>query len=383
MRNLFYLSAVAAMLVPVMACSHNTPQQPDDATPDEQTEPVVEKAVFDAHKGINISCWLSQTSSRKGSVETYFTEKEVKILSDWGFDHIRLPIDEKEVFTEDLKWKDAARQYIHKAIGWCEKHNMRVILDLHILRSHYFNNTETMTLWKDKASQDRMMQMWQMISDEFKKYPVDLLAYELLNEPVPDTPAQWNTLSAKLIAQIRKAEPDRMLIIDPSSHASIGALSSQTVPEGDKNLMFAIHFYTPHLLTHYKASWMSRLKNLTVPLNYPGQLVAKEIVDTIKNSNNLRVVNYYNGNYNKDVLAQTFEAAFEKSRQTGLRLIVSEVGCIDNAPEEPKVNWFADVAAICKEHDLAFSVWGYKASFGLFNENGTVKNERIMEALTK
>lgn len=366
MRGVMFLVVMMTVFIMVPACTSHD-----------------EGEAFDIRKGVNISCWLSQTASRKGPVETYFTEQDVRRLAEWGFDHIRLPIDEKEILTEELGWIDPSRQLIHKAIGWCEKYDMRVILDLHILRSHYFNDSAHMTLWKEKSDQDRMMKIWKLLSDEFKHYPVSLLAYELLNEPVPDTPEQWNDLSARLIAQIRKTEPKRMIIVDPGSHASIGALPTLSLPENDRNLMFAVHFYTPHLLTHYRARWWAAMKDLTIPINYPGQLVAKEIVDTIKNKENLRVVNYYNGYYDKAVLAEKLEMAFEKSRQTGLKFLISEVGCIDNTPEEPKINWCTDIAAICRERHVAFSIWGFKASFGLFNDDGTVKDKRLMEAFVK
>lgn len=47
------------------------------------------------------------------------------------------------------------RGLIHKAVEWCKDLNMRVILDFHILRSHYFNDTENVTLWSSKAEQDK------------------------------------------------------------------------------------------------------------------------------------------------------------------------------------------------------------------------------------
>lgn len=52
-------------------------------------------------------------------------------------------------------------------MDYCMSQNMRVILDLHILRSHYFNDTEKMTLWKDKAEQDKFIELWKKILSNF------------------------------------------------------------------------------------------------------------------------------------------------------------------------------------------------------------------------
>ena len=131
-------------------------------------------------------------------------------------------------------------------------------------------------------------------SVEFHEYPTSFLAYELLNEPVPPSPDDWNILMNKVISELRTLEPERVLILDPSSHSAIGQLKNMDIPENDENLMVTVHFYTPDLLTHYQAAWMDGLKNLSIPLHYPGQLVAKEDYDTITIQKHKDVVKYYN-----------------------------------------------------------------------------------------
>lgn len=357
----------------------------DEADPECSVLPEVdwEHDSFKILKGVNISGWLSQTSTRKVGVDAFFTKKDAQKLAGWGFDHIRLPVDEVEIFTEKGEWKEKERGLIHKAVEWCKDLNMRVILDFHILRSHYFNDTENMTLWSSKAEQDKLSDMWKKLSAEFNQYPNSLLAYELLNEPVPDTPGQWNKLSSRLINELRVLEPDRMIVLDASSHSSIGALNTLEIPQNDPNIILSVHFYTPHLLTHYQAGWWPALKRLTIKLHYPGQLVSHQDVDTIRDSENLRVVNYYNGYYDKAILTEKIQIALDKSKETGLQIHIGEVGCIENTDPTVRLNWMSDVAAICKEHNVAFSVWGYKAGFGIMNDNGTAKDQRVIDVLTQ
>jgi endoglucanase len=45
------------------------------------------------------------------------------------------------------------------------------------------------------------------------------------------------------------------------------------LPFKDKHIMISFHYYEPFPLTHYQAGWMS-LKSLSVPVHYPGKLVA-------------------------------------------------------------------------------------------------------------
>ena len=358
-------------------------------TPDNEKEvpnlPPVEweTADFEILKGLNISGWLSQVNTRVGPRERYFTRVETKKLADWGFDHIRLPIDESEVFTTSGAWEPKALKLIHDAMGWCKDQNMRVILDLHILRSHYFNNTKDMTLWTEKKEQERFIQMWEMISEEFKQYPNSFLAYELLNEPVPPSPADWNNLLTKTYNRLRELEPQRVIVLEPGAAASISQLKNLQVPTNDKNIILSVHFYTPHLLTHYQANWLEDLKDLSIPIHYPGWLVAQEDIDTVTVQKHKDAIKNRNGYYDRAVLQARLQEALDIGAAKGLQVHVGEVGCIDNTPIDVKRNWFRDLVGIFKEHNVAFSIWGYKSNFGILNEYGTPKDKVIIEILTE
>ena len=114
------------------ACSEKESIQPDGGKPQTYIP-------FEINRGVNISNWLSQSDARGEERKNYFTEAEVQQLAGFGFDHTRLPADEEQLFTEDGQKIPEAFELLHNAIKWCEKANMKVIVDMHILRSHYFN----------------------------------------------------------------------------------------------------------------------------------------------------------------------------------------------------------------------------------------------------
>lgn len=347
-------------------------------------KPVFSTQSFEMNSGVNIGVWLSQTSSRGESMTNYFTKADLKNLADMGFDHIRLPVDEKELFDTNGNYIQTTRQLIHSAISWCQEFNMRIVLDLHIIRSHYFNDaTADIPLWKSTAEQDKLVELWNKLSLEYGSYPNSLLAYELLNEVNAPSAAIWNTLSARIIAKIRLREPNRMLIFGGISHNSASALTTLTVPANDKNIALVFHSYSPMLITHYQAGWLDGLKNLSIPLHYPGQAVAQENVDTITIQRHLDVVNYYNGYYNKAVLKEKMQVAITRANQLGLKLYCTEYGCISYTNKEIKYKWMRDVSEIFRENNIAFSVWGWKANFGILDENDRVRDTRVIEAITK
>lgn len=346
--------------------------------------PVFSEETFDFSSGVNIGVWLSQTTNRRGSAINYFKKADLKNLADMGYDHIRLPVDEKEIFDDDLNFIPETRQLVHEAIAWCREYGLRIILDMHITRSHYFNDDKnTIPLWTEKAAQDRLVDIWTKLSQEYGHYPVSLLAYELLNEANAPDADVWNKLSARLIAKIREREPNRYLIVGGISHNSANALAELTLPENDKKLILAFHFYAPHLLTHYQASWMDGLKDLVIPLHYPGQLVVKKDVDAIKNAKHKSVVNHYNGFYNKSTLKQRMQVAIDRAAELGLKLYCSEYGCISNTNKEVKQRWMRDVAENFRENNIAFSIWGWKANFGILDNGGNIRDQRVIDETTR
>lgn len=457
---------------------------------------------FAINKGVNISNWLSQSDIRGEERKNYFTEAEVQQLAGFGFDHIRLPVDEEQLFTEDGQKIPEAFELMHNAIKWCEKANMRVLLDLHILRSHYFNagsngttvirsfkdtfedgatsgwfsyntgelttevvdnpeinsinpsqkvlrinktsSTEwmagakdislplgmgenqfkylrmkvrkniksTMTielqsedgesvytgyatinpnqwemisipldkkdgnfkrlvlrpdngpaelfvddiffstsnegdnseivietdntpiLWKDKTAQYKYIDLWKTLADELKVYPNDLVAYELLNEPVAPFASQWNSLSAQLIRELRLSEPERKLVIGSNKWQGVNTFSQLTVPANDPNIILSFHFYNPHLFTHYKAEW-TEMNNLNVAIHYPGELIEEEDYNQLSD-NDKKIVDPYMGSYNRVVLESLVKKAIDTADKYGLQLHCGEFGCYNKTPRAEK-----------------------------------------------
>lgn len=109
-------------------------------------EAIEQKNGFGINKGINISHWLSQSEARGEKRAAYFTEADVRFLAEAGFDHLRIPIDEEQMFTVDGKKEKEAFALFHDALSWCQKYQLKAVVDLHILRSHYFNAKENLCL---------------------------------------------------------------------------------------------------------------------------------------------------------------------------------------------------------------------------------------------
>src|SRR5262245_58806766 len=90
-------------------------------------------------KGTNISHWLSQSNRRGLDRQNFFTEQDVKYLAGLGFDHLRIPVDEEQLWKEEGQEDPEGFSLLKQALDWCKKYNLDAVVDLHILRSHHFN----------------------------------------------------------------------------------------------------------------------------------------------------------------------------------------------------------------------------------------------------
>ncbi|MFA6677242.1 MAG: cellulase family glycosylhydrolase [Bacteroidales bacterium] len=145
MRNLFkYIFCILPLFV--ISCSDDDNQVVNE---EEQTLPYVP---FEINKGVNVSGWLSQSDANNSDRTNFFTQEDVNSLASEGFDHIRLPIDEEDMFTEDGEKIDENFTLLHNAIDWCENASMKVIVDMHTVRSQDFSkapSAETISSFYD------------------------------------------------------------------------------------------------------------------------------------------------------------------------------------------------------------------------------------------
>lgn len=303
-------------------------------------------------RGTNIAHWLSQSKRRGIERATFFTEQDVSFLKKAGFDHIRLPVDEEQLWDSTGKRDTAAFALLHNCVQWCMQHDMKMVLDLHIIRSHYFNAAAN-PLWTQKKEQDKLIVLWKDLAAAVHQMPNTHLAYEFMNEPVADDPEQWNLLLNRVADSIRSWEPGRTLVIGSNRWQSVHTFPQLRVPAGDRNILLSFHFYEPFVLTHYKASW-THLKDFKGQVQYPGPIVINGATPTEQ-----RV-------YNRDTLENMMREAFHLADSLKLPLYCGEFGIIDGVPDAAKLAWYRDMVAIFEKHQVAYANWNYKAgSFGI------------------
>jgi endoglucanase len=335
-------------------------------------------AQFTIQKGMNISHWLSQSKKRGLERKDYFQKEDVEFLSGLGFDHIRIPIDEEQMWNEQGKKETEAFGLLHQAIEWSRQSNLKVIVDLHILRSHYFNAAEK-PLFTDPKEQEKFYQLWVELSGELKKYPNTLVAYELMNEPVADDAEDWNKIVKESVKRLRKLEPNRTIVIGSNRWQAYNTLDKLYVPEKDKNIILSFHFYNPMLITHYRASWVG-FGAYEGPVNYPGQLVDPKDLKGLDEKLRKEVENN-NGVVSKAALEKMIREPLAVAKKHNLPLYCGEWGAYEKAPREARLQWYRDVTDILDKNNKSWATWDYKGGFGIKDNKGNT-DEELIEILT-
>lgn len=342
----------------VMACNNKTQEKTNNPSG------------FFIQRGVNLSHWLSQDFGWSPKY-TYINENDIRFIDSIGYDHVRIPIDEMEMWDENGNAISEAFNSLSNCLGWCAKYNLRTIVDLHVVRAHHFNagnDGMANTLWTDSAAQENFINLWVRLSEVLNSYPNDRVAYEILNEAVAPEHEDWNKLMNKTVAAIRKLEPERVLIIGGNMWQIAKNLQYLKLPEGDKNIILSFHTYTPMALTHYKADW-TPLKYYNGPVHYPGQIITNNDYLSFIDTTNQKLVEYASDardTFNIQRLIEGFKPAIEFSKSKNLQLYCGEFGCMPTVDRKDRLNYYADMITALEENDIAWCNWEYKGDFGIY-----------------
>ncbi len=358
-KCIFFISVIM-----LFSCNSN-----DKSTKNEQSTDIINPSGFVIHRGINISHWLSQVYGFSKR-DVFFTKDDIRLLDSLGFDHIRLPIDEKEMWDDTGKPIAESFSYLRKAIEWCMEYDMKVIVDLHIIRSFYFNainEGHNNTLFTDEKEQQKFYSLWITLSDSLKRYPESMLAYELLNEAVAENPDDWNKLIEGGIKTIRAKEPERVIIVGSNMWQITKTFPDLKVPANDKNIILSFHNYDPLLFTHYKANWTA-YKEFNDSVQYPGRIITKEVYERNKHLAKNEGEHAFDDAlelYGPERFEKIFMPAIEKARKLKLQLYCGEFGALPYTKRNDRLQYYKDIVSVFEKYNIPYSAWDYKGLFGI------------------
>lgn len=320
-------------------------------------------------RGVNLGGWLSQCEYSEAHYSSFISEADIRRISEWGLDHVRVPIDYELVRDEKGCDIESGYAHINDCIGWCEKHKLNMILDLHKTAGFSFDEEENSFF--DRAElQEEFVLLWEELARRYGKYS-DRLSFELLNEVVDIRAADlWNEISARAISAIRKIAPDVKIIVGGVRNNSVLWVNKLDKPI-DENIVYTFHYYEPLIFTHQSAYWINTMDR-DFHIGYPqnrNEIIAKtqkylmpehqEIFDVI-----------HAENCDIEYIREAFSLAVRVADERNVPLYCGEYGVIDQADLMSTKNWYADMVKAFEEFGIGHAAWNYKGKdFGLIDEH--------------
>lgn len=300
-----------------------------------------------------------------------------------GADHIRLPIDYVLLETEEGAYKEDSFYFIDKAIEWCGKYSLNLILDLHKTAGYTFENPESSAaFFVNKQLQGRFIKLWSRLAQRYGQYH-NRVAFELLNEIVLlEVADKWNAISKAAIEEIRKSAPETYIIIGGVCYNSLYSIRFLEAPFDDR-IVYTFHCYDPKLFTHQGARWMKQFPTF-YRINYPGNLEQyREDTDKILGEDDSRSLSDKSlAGLGLEYFEYMFQEAIALAESRNVPLYCGEYGVINNADITSKLNWYKDIHAAFEKYDIGRAVWTYKKmDFGIIDKHNSAILKNLIELL--
>ena len=216
-------------------------------------------------RGVNFGNMLD--APQEGDWGLTVRDEFIEVTAEAGFASVRLPVRWSNhaaataPFTIDPQFFARVESVVDKLLA----KGRYVVLNMHHYRQLDGDALNSGEFAVDGAVLDvRFLMLWQQIAERFREKP-DHLLFELYNEPHGRlTPSKWNDLAARALNVVRKSNPDRIVVIGPTSWNAAKALLALLLPN-DANLIVTVHNYQPFNFTHQGAEWVSPKRPTGVP----------------------------------------------------------------------------------------------------------------------
>lgn len=292
-------------------------------------------------KGINLGGWMSQCDYSPEHLDTFITEPDFAQIAEWGFDHVRLPVDFNLFQKPDGTLIEDGFVRLDRAAELAEQNGLKLVLDLHKTQGFSFDNGENEVGFFDSPQyQELFYQLWEAFAKRYGDRP-EQIVFELLNE-VTDSGyiGEWNRISHICIRRIRQYAPKTLILV--GSYNNNGAREVPALdPPDDERIVYNFHCYEPLEFTHQGAFWVDAFpQDRRIPFAESG-------TDTA----------YFE---------RLFADAVAKAKKEHTALYCGEYGVIDRATPEDTVKWFRTINEVLEKHGIARAAWSYRQmDFGL------------------
>ena len=192
-------------------------------------------------------------------LDHFLAEEDIAFMKDCGATVVRLPLNYRHFERDEapFQYLEAGFARLDRAIGWCAKHGLYAILDLHAVQGcqnpdwHCDNASGQALFWQHPHFQERFVTLWEELARRYVGNPT-VAGYNVMNEPVSGPPLarfiapyrpDWEVLNRvyrDIVRAIRLVDPQHIIFLE-------GDFFSQRFEALDapfaENLVYSSHNY--------------------------------------------------------------------------------------------------------------------------------------------
>lgn len=326
-------------------------------------------------RGVNLPGWDHPDAERRPTIE------QLRALRGEGFTHIRLPVENPPLADEE---QEAFAETLFEQIVLLLSLDYTVSVDLHagyLAEPHLLQGAD--------EAQAFLSGIWRRMAPAIRVFDSEKVAVELLNEP-PAKSDSWATVSAGLIADIRKWLPEHTIVVGPSGpqrHEDLAGME----PFHDRNVVYAVHYYDPFLFTHQGANWGGPDDPLQYlgPLPFPAEIthdLVQANVARLRDDGRGAIADELEYSLSEPWTEDGIEAAFDMmaawSMRHGRPVIVNEFGALTFVtPRASRLEWLAAVSRQAAAHCIGWTHWDFQDGFGLMDPDTGMPDRDVIDAL--
>src|SRR5262249_7928843 len=156
------------------------------------------------------------------------------------------------------------------------------------------------------------------------------------------TDERWNAMVPTLLGEVRKSNPQRVVIVGPGHWNNLNHLEKLRLPEKDRRLIVTFHYYSPFEFTHQGASW-------------------------VKGINKWKGRTWTGTPEQTEALRKDFAKAAAWSKEQRRPLYLGEFGAYSAADLESRARWLRAVAREAEKHGFSWAYWEFGSGFGVYD----------------
>lgn len=322
-------------------------------------------------RGLNFGGWLSQIDAIEEKdpvhfpgtdrhMDTFITREDFMRQKEWGFNHVRIPIDADLFFDTHQQPVESRLTVLDRAVTWASDASVKLIIDLHECPGHDFADaadTPIQQLFVDDRYVKKTITIWETLAERYGTHRHVL--FEPLNEPVAPDAATWNRIKDPLCRAIRAHAPHSSIIVG-SNMWNWPSTFKDLTPVAVDNIIYNFHFYEPLLFTHQHAPWMheEEIKHeYPYPADYgPGFTRKYGLVHSA-------------GLWNRERILEEIEPVARFGERHGAQITCNEFGVYAPVPVQHQLHWLRDFLGLLNEFNIGFTYWNYmNLDFGIISQ---------------